>query len=60
MELIKKKPVATYVVLKNNLKLIMVQSKHPFTDDQLDQALYGLINEIEVKEMKDLDEGEIN
>lgn len=38
----------------------MLQNDHPFTDEQIDQALYGLITEIEIKEVKDLEVGDLN
>ena len=38
----------------------MQLSKQPFNDDQLDFALYELIREIEVKEVRDLEDGEVN
>ena len=60
VELIRNKPVATYVILRNNLKLIMSYNNYDVTDEQIDIGLFGLISEIDVKEMRDLDVGEIN
>jgi hypothetical protein len=38
----------------------MVANNYPVTDEQIDIALYGLIQEIEVKEMRDLEQGDLN
>jgi hypothetical protein len=38
----------------------MLQNNYPCNDNQIDTALFGLLSEIEVNQVKDLEAGDIN
>lgn len=49
IELIKEKPAIAYLIIRNNMNLILGLSGKPVTEDELEQGIYNLLLELDVE-----------
>lgn len=59
MELIRQKPEVAYLIIRNNINLILSLTDKPAGDDELNTGIYKLLLELNIEKVHEFT-GEVN